>query len=400
MIIKSTRIYTEEGMKSGCMEIADGKFEKIQSCCEEKEVIDYGDLRIIPGIFDTHTHGICGYSLMGITQQTEQEKEEEVRGYLKGEASKGTTCVFPTASTDMFRAIVRVAGEENPGGAQILGIHSEGPWLNRVGEKGIKNGWPQVDMETAEKMVKDAGGMLRLVSAAPEIPGIQEIAEYFLSQGIVMGCAHSEGHYEEIREAYERHGYSVSTHTGNVMTGMHHRDVGGLGAALLNDQVMSEVICDGMHICPEMLRIFFRIKNPSRFMMVSDSTPLGGAPVGTYKGWDPSMTQNVTKEGFILSDTGRLCGSGQPVLFGIGVLAEKVGLPMETIVRMAALNPAVKYGFEEHKGSIREGKDADFVVISDDYHAVATYVNGVKVYDLKEDGTIFSDRFVAQNRIS
>jgi len=399
MIIKSTRIYTEDGMKSGYIKVKDGKIERIEEHCEEAGVLDYGNQRIIPGIFDTHTHGICGYSLMGTEQLTEKEKEEEVRGYLKGEASKGTTCVFPTASTDMFQAVVRVSREDQQAGAQILGIHSEGPWLNRVGEKGIKNGWPQVDIRAAQKMVENADGMLRLVSVAPEIPGIQEIVDYFLSQGIVMGCAHSEGYFAEIRDAYEHRGFSVSTHTGNVMTGMHHRDVGGLGAALLNEQVMSEVICDGMHICPEMLKIYFKIKDPSRFMMVSDSTPLGGAPIGTYKGWEPSMTQNVTEEGFILSDTGRLCGSGQPVLFGIGILAEKVGLPMETIVQMAALNPARKYGFAEQKGSIKEGKDADFAVISDDYRAVATFVRGVKVYGTEEDGIIFSNRFVAENRI-
>jgi N-acetylglucosamine-6-phosphate deacetylase len=166
-----------------------------------------------------------------------------------------------------------------------------------------------------------------------------------------------------------------------------------LGAALLNDGVDCEVICDGMHVCPEMLKIYFRVKDYDRFMMISDCSVYSGAPVGRYKGWDPTMVMNVTEEGFVLSDTGRLCGSSQPVLYGIGNLTEKLGIPLETVIRMASLNPARKYGFDKNKGSIAIGKDADFVVISDSCKAMYTYSNGIKVYDRVSDGTIFNPYF-------
>ena len=113
--------------------------------------------------------------------------------------------------------------------------------------------------------------MLRLVALAPEIPGIMELVDYFLNEGITVAAAHSDNKYAAAQAAYER-GISVATHTGNVMTDMHHRDVGGLGAALLNDDVMCEVICDGMHICNEMLKIYFRVKSTDKFMMISDCT--------------------------------------------------------------------------------------------------------------------------------
>ena len=244
-------------------------------------------------------------------------------------------------------------------------------------------------METAHAMVEAGGGWLRLVALAPEIPGMDPIIEYFLSQGITVAAAHSDNNYKQAMAAYAK-GISVATHTGNVMTDMHHRDIGGLGAALTNENVTCEVICDGLHICDEMLGIYFKVKSTDKFMMVSDCTALSGAPVGKYEGIFEGMALNVTPEGFVLTDTGRLCGSSQPVLFDIGNLVNNVGIPLETCLKMACLNPCIKYGFADRKGTIEVGKDADLVVISDDYHAQVTYAEGRKVYDRSTEGKIFN----------
>ena len=120
------------------------------------------------------------------------------------------------------------------------------------------------------------------------------------------------------------------------------------------------MICDGLHICDEMLGIYFKVKSTDKFMMVSDCTALSGAPVGKYEGIFEGMALNVTPEGFVLTDTGRLCGSSQPVLFA------------------------------DRKGTIEVGKDADLVVISDDYQAQVTYAEGRKVYDRSTEGKIFN----------
>jgi len=164
----------------------------------------------------------------------------------------------------------------------------------------------------------------------------------------------------------------------------------GLGAALTNENVTCEVICDGLHICDEMLGIYFKVKSTDKFMMVSDCTALSGAPVGKYEGIFEGMALNVTPEGFVLTDTGRLCGSSQPVLFDIGNLVNNVGIPLETCLKMACLNPCIKYGFADRKGTIEVGKDADLVVISDDYQAQVTYAEGRKVYDRSTEGKIFN----------
>lgn len=396
MRLYSENVITEEGCKSAEIEIEDGR---ILSINYEKEcpqgARNLGSLRVIPGIVDTHNHGTQGFDLM--EELAIDERKTVVRGYLKGLAAQGVTGVFPTVADPAgIQAVAEVASETSDG-ASILGIHAEGPWLSRVGEKGVRTGWPEVSMGMAEKMLNASRGLLRLVALAPEIPGINDIIDFFLSRGIVVAAAHSDNAYKAANAAYER-GISVSTHTGNVMVGMHHRDVGGLGAALLNDAVMSEVICDGMHVCNEMLEIYFRIKDPSRFMMISDCTAFSGAPAGIYSSaMAPEMT--VTEDGFVLSDTGRLMGSSQPVLYGIGNLVDNVGVSLETCLGMACLNPALKYGFADHKGSIAVGKDADLVVVSDDWKAVETYVDGRKVYDRERDGSVFNTAFVARHLI-
>lgn len=396
MKIRSGNIYMENGCQAGVLTFEKGVVTEFTPGSTEPVDVDYGNLRIIPGIFDTHNHGTCGYPAGGTEGNTLEQDIIDIKGYLKGLASQGTVNVFPTPlNVSGIAAVAAVMEEGLQDGANILGIHSEGPWLNRTGEKGIRTPWPEVSVEAAKAMVKAGKGKLRLVALAPEIPGIEPVIDYFLSQGITVAAAHSDNNYEQAKAAYAK-GITVATHTGNVMTGMHHRDIGGLGAALLGNNVECEVICDGLHICNEMLDVYFRLKDPQRFMLISDCTPLSGAPAGRYRGFDPGLDLNVTSEGFVLSDTGRLMGSSQPVLFDIGNLVNNLGIPLETCLMMACLNPARKYGFADKKGSIAVGKDADFVVITDDYRAQATYAMGRKVYDRMQEGEIFNYSYLKE----
>ena len=397
MKLYSKRVSTSAGCKAGTLEFEGGHITAFYEDEHLRDAIDYGGMRIIPGIFDTHNHGTCGFDLT-CSSDKEEDREKTVRGYLKGLASQGTVNVFPTPmGVAAISTVAKVAREGVKCGANVLGIHSEGPWLSRVGEKGVRTPWPEISVSRAKELVDAGSGMLKLMAIAPEIPGAEEVITYLLSEGIVVAAAHSDNTFKDARAAYKA-GISVSTHTGNVMTGMHHRDIGGLGAALTNSDVMCEVICDGMHICNEMLDIFFRIKDYSHFMLVSDCTAFSGAPAGVYRSHMGGGIDrlNVTKEGFVLSETGRLCGSSQPVLYGIGNLVENVGVPLDVCLEMACLNPAKKYGFDKTKGSIEPGKDADLVVISDDWRAQVTYARGKKVFDRSIDGSIFNEEFFGE----
>ncbi|HAE42500.1 MAG TPA: N-acetylglucosamine-6-phosphate deacetylase [Clostridiales bacterium] len=394
MYIKCDRIICENGSLDGYLVIENGKIIDFYSRDAVVDAfIDYSGYRIIPGIIDTHIHGINGFGLFGGDCS---DPECEVKGFLKGCAANGITGVFPTTSPDMCKVVAKVA-KEQPDGARILGIHSEGPYLNRTGEKGIEAETPTVDMDLVKKIYEDCDGLLKLMAIAPEIKDSQKVIDYLREKNVVLSFAHSNCNYEEAMHAFQ-HGLSVSTHTANVMSGIHHRDMGGLGACLLNENVYCEVICDGMHVNPIMLEIMFRLKDFDHWFMVSDASQACGAPVGTYKFFgDTKVT--IDESGFSKTDTGRLMGSTKTVLYGISVLANQLNIPLKQILRMSSLNAAQFYGLGEQKGSIAVGKDADLVVINDDYEAIATYVEGRLVYDSRIDKELFNEKYLTRFKI-
>ncbi|GFP76436.1 N-acetylglucosamine-6-phosphate deacetylase [Clostridium fungisolvens] len=394
MILKSNYIYFEDGVKEGYLEIKDKKIANYYSSeTEINDYIDYTNYILIPGIFDTHNHGTMGYTLFN---NSYEDPESELKGYLKGCAASGVANVFPTADFSMFKSIAKIA-KQDIDGSKILGIHSEGPYLNRVGEKGVDVPHPEIDMNHVKEMVKEADGLLKLFAIAPEIEGSQEVVDYLTKQGVKVAFAHSNCNYEEAMEAFKG-GISVATHTANVMSGIHHRNMGGLGACLLNPKVNCEVICDGMHINPVMLDVMFKVKEESKWMMISDSTPSAGAPEGCYKMGDFEVT--INSEGFCLSETGRLMGSTKSVLYGMSVLVKKLKMPLEEVIRMASLNPCNFYGFGDTKGSIKIGKDCDIAVISNDFEVIATYSEGRKVFDKDTDDCIFNQSFFQKYKVS
>ena len=396
MIIHADRILSEQGIIDGYLLTYNDKITDIvrKDVAELNADIDYGHHTIIPGIFDTHNHGYLGWN-----PRDSRAGKQEVLGYVKALASAGVTAVFPTVTDEdgAFKNVV-AAIRENSDGARIMGIHSEGPYLNRVGEKGIDKGHPDIDMDFLKKMLADSEGYLRLVGLAPEIEGSKEAIRFLISNNVRVAFAHSNQNYEEAMASFKE-GVSVITHTANVMSGLHHRNMGGLGAALLNDEVYNELICDGLHVRNEMIDIILRVKKDAfhKIMMISDNVNIGALPPGRYHGqWG---IINVTEDGFALTDTGRLAGSTKPVLYGMGNLVKNLGLPLEKVCQMASLNPAEVYGFADHKGSLRIGKDADFVVIDDDFHCLYTFREGKMIYDHRKDTDLISPK-IDQIRIA
>ncbi|MCI8400995.1 MAG: amidohydrolase family protein [Lachnospiraceae bacterium] len=393
MYIHSKKICTPAGCVEGFMQVEQGKIQAILPAGAPVEAdLDVGEKRILPGIVDTHNHGTMGYGMMGGTQSGEIN-EAIVRGYLKGLASQGVTACLPTADFELFPAIASVAKGEIDG-ARPIGIHSEGPYLNRVGEKGVDTGHPDIDMKHIEAMVEASDGMLKLFALAPELPGAEEAIRYLTGQGVRCAMAHTNMSYQEALRAFSW-GITVTTHTANVMTGIHHRNMGALGACLLDDHVYNEMICDGLHVTNEMMELMLRVKNNcfDKVMMVSDNVPMAGAPTGYYRMPGMPGALHIDERGYCLSDTGRLCGSALPVIRGIRNLAENMGIAMTDIIRMSSENPARVYGAAA-KGTLEAGKDADFIVIDEEYHVEKTYVEGRCVYDCEQDKEIFNPEFM------
>ncbi len=394
MIIYSENVVFYETIKPAFIEIENGMFKHIIDGSQNIQAdIDYGENYIIPGIIDTHNHGGAGYRF-------DSADKKGILDCLKAQACFGVTGIFPTTCNEEQYPLLAEIGHENNDGAKVLGIHSEGPWGSRVGEKGVNNGYPSVDLELACKMVDKASGLLKLVDVAPEIEKGLDVIDYFVSHGITVGQYHTNATYEESLKGIE-HGTTVATHLFNVMTGLHHRDVGVAGASLLSDKVDCELICDGLHVSLPMIELAIKMKSHDRIMMVSDNTAFLGAPKGKYKGQEKDIGTDreeltVTDEGFVLSKTGRLSGSSKPVLYGMKNLVQKLNMDLVDVCRMSSFNPARKYGLVS-KGEIHEGKDADFVVIDENFNALYTYVEGRKVFDYTEDKIPFNEKYLEES---
>ena len=402
MIIYSKRIVTKDEIIDGYLVVEDGKIIRIARK-EENLVadIDASNYRILPGIIDTHNHGMYG------CRMKEGVQEDEVKKYLKGCASFGVTSVFPTTfgynDYLCFPLLVKMA-DSFQDGAQIAGIHSEGPFGARVGEKGINTGYPAVDMSHLKNIIEASNGKLKLMGIAPEVDGALEAIQYLKNHGVTVAAYHTNANYEQANKGIDA-GITVGTHTGNVMTGLHHRDVGTLGACLLRDEVYCELICDGLHISLPMIEIMLKVKPHDHIMMISDSVQYASIPVGVYRSMSitneksDSNELHVLENGLCVSKTGRLSGSTKPIMFGIKNLVEELNMDIKEVALLSSYNAARKYNLE-NKGLLKEGFDADFVIIDDNYNVISTYCLGTKVYDKDVDTNLVNQTFIDTYKMS
>ncbi len=369
--LKSNHILTEQGFQAGYLTVEDGKIVSVSSLCQGGYE-DLGDLSVYPGIIDIHNHGFGGWSM------TDPCEEKDIRGYAKALTTVGITGVLPTAKEAAFEAIASVMDQEYEG-ARVLGIHSEGPFWARGGENTVGESWPAPSVKETERLVKLAKGKMAVMALAPEVPGAYEVIRYLHEHKIRVACCHTKAKAQDIYDAHQKAGLDIATHLGNGMQGIHHRDVGALGALLLLDDIRYEVITDLNHICPDMLRIMFRLQPYDKFCLISDSNFIAGLPAGVYMRYGREMYAN--EKGLILNSDGRICGSGKWVLHNIGQLVKYVGVPEEEAVKMASINPATYLGIDHIAGSIRPGKKADLAVVDASFTCRRTYVGGELVFD-------------------
>ena len=374
--IYSNRIYTQRGCISGTIELEDSRILQIHTGKIDAEpgaeILDYGNLRIIPGLIEMHLHGYMGWNAMSPDAQ-------EIVALSKSLLTCGITGYLPTNhySETVFennKVIAQVMKSPREG-ARILGIHMEGPFtsLEKLGSVLPEEVLP-VSIELMDKYIETSENHISTVTMAPEIENADKLISYLTRKQINVCLGHSNATYAEAKKAVDL-GAVITQKTGNCMRGMHHREMGLLGAALLEQGLYNEVNSDLAHVSKEFLTMIYRLKGPQKICIVADSGVMSGMPKGEYQLPDRG-TYRVGPDALLHIADWTIDGSIYSMLYGLHNWVEVMQVPIEEAIIMASLNPAKVLKIDHQKGSILEGKDADLVVLDDDYTVEATFVEG------------------------
>lgn len=347
------------------------------------EVVDHRDRIAVPGFIDLHIHGAAGHDLMEATY----EAVSAVASYL---ARHGTTSFLATTITASLDHILnaarglsrivrrwqdadRVTGPPKPPGAQPIGIHFEGPFLN-VEKRGAHPAQhiqkPSTDL--LQRMQDAAEGVARVITMAPEVDGAIPVLQCACSQGLRVGIGHSNATYAEAERAIDA-GASHATHVYNAMRPFLHRDPGILGAVLTDDRLAAELICDGIHVDPPAVRLLLKSKGAERVMLVTDSLSGAGMPDGEYP---LGEFQIRVVDGACRTSEGTLAGSTLSLDAALRNLSRYTSLSFQECLPCATLNPAKLLGLEKQKGVIAPGADADLAILDQNYEVTQTYLGG------------------------
>ena len=373
MIIQSKQVYINDAFEAKQIEVEDGKIINIYPYNTKEVTKDYGSKRIVPGFIDVHCHGYGGYD-------TNDATEDGLKKWLIAVTSEGVTGLCPTTITQskevLTKAIENVdkVKKSNPIGAEILGIHFEGPYISKEYKGAQPEEYivkPNVD-EFKEYQAK-CHNLIKIITLAPEEDENHELLKYCVKTGVNVSLGHSGATYEESMSAL-KDGATCFTHTYNGMSRFNHRENNMVGAALGSD-AFAECICDSHHSTLNSLRIFFRCKGKNGIMM-SDGLMTKGLPVGTkmlFGGQEIEMKDDDTCR---LVSTGNFAGSILRINNGLRILVEEVSVPFDVAISSCTSAPSRYLHIDDHKGYIKENYDADLVVLDDDYKVLTTYCRG------------------------
>ena len=375
MLIQSKKVWIADQFIPAQIEIDDNKISNIYEYNEKQVDYDYDDKRIVPGFIDVHCHGAYGFD-------TNDANEEGLRNWTRGIVNEGITSMLPTTITQskevLIKALANVAKvvEEGYEGAEILGIHFEGPYLD-IDYKGA-----QPKEHIAKPIIKEfqnyqekAKGLIKYVTLATEIDDDYQLTEYLFNNNIVVSIGHSAATYEEGLFAFA-HGARSQTHVYNGMTPFNHRKNGLVGVALRVKGMYGEIICDGNHSTTVALYNFFNAKGPDYGIMITDALMAKGYKPGskfTFGGNEIEIYEDGSAH---LVETKGLAGSTLRMNEGLRILVEEAMVPFNYAINSCTINPARCLGIDKRKGRIGVGYDSDLVVLNHDYSVNQTYCLG------------------------
>nr|WP_028393103.1 N-acetylglucosamine-6-phosphate deacetylase [Bacillus cihuensis] len=382
--IVNLTVYSEnETYKNGYIRVVDGKIAEVGPFSQYKQdgstkVIKLSpSYQVIPGAIDLHIHGAANADAMDATSTALTTMAQTL-------PKEGTTSFLATTMTQSTEAIEQAlcnAGKyivnQEDLLAEVVGIHLEGPFIAPI-RKGAQPLSHIIDPDVSlfEKWQDIAQNQIKLVTLAPEQPNGLELTAALKESGVVASIGHSDATYEQVDQAIQA-GSSHITHLYNGMRGLHHREPGVLGAAYLRDELFVEIIVDGIHSRPEMVKLAYNQITSDRMILITDSLRAKWLKEGTYDlGGQPV---NVNETTATLAD-GTLAGSILKMNDAIKNMMMYTNCTMEDIIKMTAANPAKQLNLFNRKGSITVGKDADLVILNEDLDVEMTFCRGKLAY--------------------
>lgn len=375
MVLQSKRVWIGGQFVPCQLVLEAGTIERILPYGTRPADEDYGDERIVPGFIDVHTHGAYGYD-------TNDAQPEGLRHWMRSIPEEGVTAILPTTVTQLpevlepaVRSVAQVV-REGYEGAEILGIHFEGPYLN-MERKGAQppEAIVAASVEQFKRYQEAAEGLIRYITLAPEEDQDLALTRYCSSHGVVVSMGHSGAAYDRVMEAVAN-GATSMTHVHNGMPPYHHREPGLVGGALRLHNIFGEIIGDGCHSHVAVLNNFFSAKGRDFGILVTDSLRVKYCPAGgEYELGGHPIT--VGADGLArLKGTDTIAGSTLRMNQGLKILVERAMVPFDAALNACTVNPARCLRVDDRKGKLCAGYDADLVVLSDDYSVRQTYCRG------------------------
>ena len=387
VIINGRVIGPHNVLEHHCVVIEDGRIKQIAPTTqvlwpEDAQVIDAHDGFVAPGFVDMHVHGALG-------RDTMEGTVEALAQIAKFHAAGGTTAMTPTTTThssekiaSALQAIADAMGHDF-GGAQIVGAHVEGPYISRERSGAQPAQFIRDPIPSEYEPWLDHEGLVTQMTLAPELPGALELIDALLQREILPSGGHTAANYEQVRVAVER-GLCHATHLFNCMSSAvksgPFRLPGALETFLADERVMVELIADGKHVHPELLRLAVRAKGIDKVCLITDATAGAGLAEGAE--FLVGETRAVVRAGVgMVADGSALAGSVSTMIQMVRSMVEHAGLSLADAVRLASLNPARALGISGRKGSLEPRKDADVVIFSSNFAVLKTVIGGRLEYE-------------------
>ena len=373
VIINAKIVLVDRIIDNGFVVVKDGLIKDIQEgkYTGNEEVFDAEGKILMPGFIDVHVHGSCGIDFM-------DADVEDYKIISRSMYEEGVTTFLATTLTSGIDAMLKVARtvkEARKTIPNLGGIHFEGPYIN-ANHKGAQNEAYIRDpsIEELKECIKESGNNIRYITMAPEKNGAMEFIKFASENGVTVSAGHTDATFEDVEKGI-KYGLTNTTHTHNAMSGHHHRKPGVVTAAMCFDELFTEVICDGIHVCPNTVKTFYKIVGSDRFVIITDALKIKHSDINEFELFElPCIRQN----GAAYLKTGPLAGSLLTMDQGVRNVRDWTGASLVELAKISSRNAAKSLHLND-RGEIKEGYRADLVLLDKDLFVKNVFQLGKKV---------------------